>query len=124
LGHLLAILRASAVFSALRPSFIYIYIREPNPLGTQLRICLVLELAHMMPTKHPLVQNEVVRLEVLRLDPLMPYSSKGRWKLGVGRSYVRETVPSACGWIAHNAGFEFLDIASATLGVFASLDRL
>jgi hypothetical protein len=27
------------------------------------------------------------------------------------------------GWIPHNAGFGFLDIARPTLGVFASLDR-
>jgi hypothetical protein len=27
------------------------------------------------------------------------------------------------GWMPHNASFGFLDIASATLGVFASLDR-
>jgi hypothetical protein len=27
------------------------------------------------------------------------------------------------GWIPHNAGFGFLDIAGPALGVFASLDR-
>jgi hypothetical protein len=27
------------------------------------------------------------------------------------------------GWIPHNASFGFLDIASANVGVFASLDR-
>jgi hypothetical protein len=59
LGHLLAILRTSTVYSALRPS--------PNPLATKLRLCLVL--AHMMPTKTSVGPNEVVRLEVLRLKP-------------------------------------------------------
>jgi hypothetical protein len=54
LGHLLAILRTSAVFSALRlPLIPANQIRwPPNPAY----LCLVLP--HMMPKKHPLVQNE------------------------------------------------------------------
>jgi hypothetical protein len=33
-------------------------------------------------------------------------------------------VDSDYGWMPHNAGFDFLDIVGANVGVFASLDRL
>jgi hypothetical protein len=62
LGHLLAILRTSAVYSALRPSFISV-----NQIRWPPNFCLVL--AHMMPTKTSAGPNEVVRLELLRLAP-------------------------------------------------------
>jgi hypothetical protein len=42
------------------------------------------------------------------------------FSLGIG---VNKTRDSAYGWMPHNASFGFLDIASAALGVFASLDR-
>jgi hypothetical protein len=34
-----------------------------------------------------------------------------------------KNLTSSYGWIPHNAGFDFLDIAGANVGVFASLDR-
>jgi hypothetical protein len=53
LGHLLAILRTSAVFFG-TPALVNLC--SSDPLATKPRLCLVLP--YMMPKKHPLVQNE------------------------------------------------------------------
>jgi hypothetical protein len=46
------------------------------------------------------------------------------WSKG-GAFYTKEPRYYLCvyGWMPHNAGFGFLDIARPALGVFASLDR-
>jgi hypothetical protein len=65
------VLRTSAVYSALRPSFISVnQIRWPPNFVYVL--CLVRP--HVMPTKTSVGPNEVVRLEVLRLIPPLPLS--------------------------------------------------
>jgi hypothetical protein len=61
-------LRTSAVFSALRPSFI-----SANQTRWPPNFVYVLSYHILCPQKHPLVQNEVVRIEVLRLN--RPYES-------------------------------------------------
>jgi hypothetical protein len=56
-----------------------------------------------------------VRREFLVVIQLMPHQASSKAQ--------QSSSKKSYGWIPHNAGFGFLDIAGANVGVFASLDR-
>ena len=65
-------------------------------------------------------EPEVMEIEDTPQVPLLGDDASG---FKFGEVKPAKKMPKHYGWIPHNSSFGFLDIARATLGVFASLDR-